>query len=446
MSIRTIASIHYQTPVASEIKEVAKEYELNKYSSSLVQDLSNILSGGKFTDSNTIREFVSENIDLNLEADSDGDYNCIRKYCDGKGYTKSYEEAKNSYIEAEVDYHINIQEFIKQLPLDKLIGHSSLHKAMSCIKMLSSKVDGDSNTDSQGESKIPIFSEGNAATKLASELKEAIDLVDKLDKEDAELLDIEGDYEDNVSKLMDDKLVKTILEVSSSMDKFTQIRTKPSAKLKLNPEGDVKQSRSIRDFSEIKKLNKRELLNSKQALAMRIINHEASVTDKYEKEYKIPFINLICDNSGSMTSNDKSKKAIGIIYNILKRVKRNECWLNFSFFESHCHEFFLLSSHDDIKQFFNTVIRKQRFNEGGTDVKTCIFEALKEFEDICKANLEISSKDRHLIVVNDGQDDCSGLNASELKGCKLHGFILDSSNEDIKRVCNATKGVYKENI
>lgn len=443
MSIRTIAPAHYQTPVAEEIKAVAEKTGINKYSRSLVEDLSNIFSGGSFSSSEYIRELVESNIKLDLQPDSDGDYYCHKNY--SKSYTKNINEAKQSFVEAELKYHQNIQEFIKQLDANQFNGNSSLEKALNCIKMLSSKLESGRGSDSSGDNIIPIFQDGDGKG-LANELHEAIDLVDKLDKEDKELLDLSDSDEENVSKLMSDELVKIILEVSSSMDKFTQIKTKPSSKLKLNPEGDVKQSRAIRDFSEIRKLNKRELINSKQALAMRIINHEASVTERYEREFKIPFVNLICDDSGSMTSNSKNKKAIGIIYNILKRVMREECWLSFSFFEQHCHKFYLLSVHDDIKSFFNNEIKKHMFNNEGTNVKTCIHEAINEFEAICQTNSDISSKDRHLIVINDGEDDCSGLNASELKGCKLHGFILNSSNADIKRVCNSTQGVYKEKL
>lgn len=443
MSVRTIAPIHYQTPIANEIKGVAKQVGINKYSTSLVEDISNIFSGGVFSSSENVRGFVEENIQLDLKPDSDGDFRCHKNY--SKSYTKDINEAKQSYIEAELKYHQNIQEFIKQLDVNKFKGSSSLEKALNCIKMLSSKIESDSGSDSNGDNIIPIFQDEDGKG-LAQELHEAIDLVEKLDREDKELLELSDSDEENVSRLMRDELVKIILEVSSSMDKFTQIKTKPSSKLKLNPEGDIKQSRAIRDFSEIKKLAKKELINSKQSLAMKIINHEANVIEKYEREFKIPFVNLICDDSGSMTSNSKNKKAIGIIYNILKRVMREECWLSFSFFEEHCHRFYLLSVHDDIKEFFNKEIKKHRFNNGGTDVKTCISESLKEFEEICANNPEISSKDRHLIVINDGEDDCSGLNASELKGCKLHGFILDSSNQDIKRVCSATQGVYKERI
>lgn len=443
MSIRTTAPMHYQTPVAEEMKAIAKQTGINKYSVSLVEDLSNIFSGGSYTSSESIREVVESNINLDIKPDSDGDFRCHKNY--NKSYTKDLNEAKQSYVEAEVKYHQNIQEFVKELEPSKFKGNSSLEKALNCIKCLSSKIDPDSDNDSSGDSIIPIFQDGEGK-EVAQELHEAIDLVEKLDREDKELLDLSDSDEENVSKLMSDELIKIILEVSSSMDKFTQIKTKPSSKLKLNPEGDINQSRAIRDFSEIKKLAKKELINSKQSLAMRIINHEANVIEKYEREFKIPFVNLICDDSGSMTSNSKNRKAIGIIYNILKRVMREECWLSFSFFEEHCHKFYLLSFHDDIKQFFSNEIKRHRFDNGGTDVKSCIHEALVEFEAITKANPEVSAKDRHLIVINDGEDDCSGLNASELKGCKLHGFILDSNNEDIKRVCSATQGVYKENI
>ena len=430
--MRTISPDYYQTPSKNEIKTIATEVGINQYSPTLVQDMANIIAGGYYVASSVMREDIEKNIQL-PKPDHNGDYK--KK---NKSYTRDYGVAKESYVQAELKYHENIISFLKEVNLENLPGDSSLEKALNCIKILSKKLTGEKETDSNGDNIIPLFAYEKDSKGAAAKLNESIELVKKLDKEDKELLDLDEKEEENIAKLMKDDLKKILLQTSSTINELSKLKTKPTNKLKKSFEGDVKVPRPIQDFGEFKKLSKKELVNNRKALNMRIINKEAQVLETYEREFRMPTITILCDDSGSMNSSHKEKKALGIIYNVLKRVMKKECNLHFSFFEQQCEKFFYLDKDTDVKEFFSDVILKHGFNNGQTDVRNAIAQAIAE--------VDIKGSDNHLIIINDGEDNCSSLSLQDLKGARLHAFILDSSNEDIRRVCAASGGVYKEEI
>ena len=442
MTIRTIPSASYLHPSADEVKQLAKQVGVEQYAPDLVEDLCNIASGGSFVSASDITDYCNNNFNKLLEPDSDGDYN------KPSGYTKNYSDAKQAWVEKDVQYHQNIQTFLETLDLNSIPGNSPLEKALNCIKYLGEQANSSGSSDSSGSPTIPIFSKDeDAARKQAETINESVELVEKLDREDKELLDLKDDDNANIENLVKSEVMRDILRASNEMDKISAIKTKPSSKLIKDDQGDIKLGRSIKGFDEFHKINPLELVNPKAMMAYRVINNEARVDEKYKREFKMPFVTLIVDDSGSMTDNNKSNKAIGIIHNIIKRVKRGECWLNFSFFEKKCHKFYLLPDDGNIDEFYRKTIVKHRFDNSGTNVANAIKEALDDFDKIALENKDaISSKDRHIIVVNDGEDDATSVKVADFKGAKLHSFILNSSNDHLKMISAASGGIYRQDI
>jgi len=450
MTIRTIPSPNYLHPSADEVRKLAKELGVEAYAPDLVEDLCNIASGGSFVSASDIFDQCSNNFNKVLEPDYDGDYTLPDNPNDfDSNYTKNYSIAKQAWVEKDVGYHQNIQTFLQSLNLDGIPGTTPLEKAINTIKYLGEEANSSSGSnDSSGSPTIPIFSTFEEKVKEeAKKINEAIELVEKLDQEDKELLDLKDDDNYNIESLVKSDVMRDILRASNEMDKISAIKTKPSSKLIKDDQGDVKIARSIKGFDEFHRINPLELVNPLPMMAYRVINNEARVDEKYKREFKMPFVTLIVDDSGSMQTNSKSKKAIGIIHNILKRVKRGECWLNFSFFESSCHKFYLLPDDGNIDKFYRKKIIKHSFDKSGTNVANAIQEALEEFDKIALENKgAISSKDRHIIVVNDGEDDATSVKPGDLKGAKLHSFILNSSNDHLKMISAATGGIYRQDI
>lgn len=448
-TIRTIPASDYIPPRDADITRKAKSMEIPSYSTSLVQDICNLVSGGSITTQSDVAEFVRDNFKKEVKPDKDGVYrapNIVR--------TKDPASAKEAWIQSEIKYHENIKEFLTTLDYSQsLLGDSPLEKALNYIKLLSASEGGEpdpGDTDSTGDKTIPIFKrDKKEVKKKAKNINESVKLVEKLKPEDKELLDIDqekGDLE-NAKFLLGKDTYLEIIKASSATSKISKISTKPSATIVPDEEGDIVKSRLIRGFEEFHKVTHNELINPRNALASKIINGEATVNQRFKKTMGMPFVTMIVDNSGSMQSDNKKEKALGIIHNLITRVMKEECWLLFSFFECECHEFFFIKDRESAVNFYRKTCLTESFNTGITDVANAVKQALAKYDEVAREHPGvISPKDRHLIIINDGQDDATSLQLPMLKGAKLHGFILDESNDAIKRLAIASGGTYRESL
>ena len=420
MTIRTEASSYY-TVFPSEIKRMTREMNVSDYDEGLVTDLANMWSGGQLT----TPEYIRSNINYrNLHTESNGEYKLPRG-----GTVTKLSQAQDEWHKHDTQVQLDTQEFIKEIMDVDVPGDSPLEQAINTIKFF------DKNQD---------MSRGRAK-QLAVSIKEKLEAAKSMESVDMEITG-NNDVNDVDRAAKMDNSWREILRVSAAMNKIAALSTTPTPTLKRKVDGDIVCSRPITGFDELHKLASRELILPRNVLNSRIIESECHVNQRYIKQCKIPFVNLIVDNSGSMTNANKNLKAMGIIYNLVKRAYAGECWLNFSFFEKHCHKFYFLPfDYADISSFFNSVIKSEGFHEGGTEVGECIVEALVQADKIAAEHPnKISAKDKHLVVVNDGADDAS--NIAMLKGAKLHSFILDSSNDDLRRISLQSGGTYREKI
>jgi uncharacterized protein with von Willebrand factor type A (vWA) domain len=340
-------------------------------------------------------------------------------------------QAQDEWHKHDTQVQLDTQEFIKEIMDVDVPGDSPLEQAINTIKFF--KKDQD-------------MSRGRAK-QLAVSIKKKLEAARSMDSVDMEMTG-NNDVNDVDRAAKMDNTWSEILRVSSAMNKIKAISTHPTPTLIRAVDGDIERSRPITGFDELPKIKSSELILPRNVLNSRIIEGECHVNERYKKQCKIPFVNVIVDNSGSMRSDNKNYKAMGIVYNLVKRAYAGECWLNFSFFEEHCHKFYFLPfDYPDISKFFNSVIKSESFSKGGTEVGDCIVEALDQADKIAAEHPnQISAKDKHLVVVNDGEDDASNITLSRLKGAKLHSFILNSSNSDLRCISLQSGGTYREKI
>jgi hypothetical protein len=408
---------------------MGKDMNVDSFSPSLVEDLCNMMSGGTFVTESDIKHQVTNNFSQMFLAK-----------------TKEHQEES---ILKEMEYHRNIQTFLRDMPsIDDIPGDSPMEQSFNFLKILGNSADpgtSDSPTDGEG---IPQFAKKGQTegTRLLNKFSQSQQLMKKLRPEDKEALNLDEDEVLAMSQLMSSDVKRNIALACSKIEQLNAISTKVSTKFRIDSSGTFVFSRGIRGFDEMSQLTHNEFLLPTAALSQRIIDGESRVSQRYSKETQMPFITMICDDSGSMKASYKCAKALGIIMNVVQRVEKKECILLFSFFEKHCHKFVLLSSEEESREWFQNVAMKKNFNTCTTDVATSCKEALDEFN---KVQLQFSSKiskDRHLIIINDGEDDASSLTRSMFPNTKVHAFVLDSSNDDLKRICNQTGGVYKQHI
>jgi uncharacterized protein with von Willebrand factor type A (vWA) domain len=402
---------------------MTREMNIADYDEVLVTDLANMWSGGQLTTSEHIRSNINYR---NLHTESNGEYKLPRG-----GTVTKLSQAQDEWHEHDTQVQLDTQEFIKEIMDVDVPGDSPLEQAINTIKFLD---------------KYQDMSRGRAK-QLAVRIKNKLEAARSMDSVDMEMTG-NNDVNDVDRAAKMDNTWSEILRVSSAMNKIKAISTHPTPTLIRAVDGDIERSRPITGFDELHKIKSSELILPRNVLNSRIIEGECHVNERYKKQCKIPFVNVIVDNSGSMRSDNKNYKAMGIVYNLVKRAYAGECWLNFSFFEEHCHKFYFLPfDYPDISKFFNSVIKSEGFNRCNTEVGNCIVEALDQADKIAAEHPnQISAKDKHLVVVNDGEDDASNITLSRLKGAKLHSFILNSSNSDLRLLSLQSGGTYREKI
>jgi uncharacterized protein with von Willebrand factor type A (vWA) domain len=402
---------------------MTREMNVADYDEVLVTDLANMWSGGQLTTSEHIRSNINYR---NLHTESNGEYKLPRG-----GTVTKLSQAQDEWHKHDVQVQLDTQEFIKEIMDVDVPGDSPLEQAINTIKFLD---------------KYQDMSRGRAK-QLAVRIKNKLEAARSMDSVDMEMTG-NNDVNDVDRAAKMDNTWSEILRVSSAMNKIKAISTHPTPTLIRAVDGDIERSRPITGFDELHKIKSSELILPRNVLNSRIIDGECHVNERYKKQCKIPFVNVIVDNSGSMRSDNKNYKAMGIVYNLVKRAYAGECWLNFSFFEEHCHKFYFLPfDYPDISKFFNSVIKSEGFNRCNTEVGNCIVEALDQADKIAAEHPnQISAKDKHLVVVNDGEDDASNITLSRLKGAKLHSFILNSSNSDLRLLSLQSGGTYREKI
>ena len=381
--MRTIAHPDAVSPTVDEMDEVAAKFDIHNYCPTLVIDMYNMLTGGTLT---------------------------------------SVEYMKQQGID-NIDYEVNVQSFLEKVPsLTKSLPGTPLEQVFNILELLANGETGEDNSNS--ELTLPIFNNNHEVRKKVGQIKETIRTIGRRSAD--EKLILSGKVSHKLSE---------VLRTSDTLDKLGIIDT--SNTMIADSTGEYCETRPITGFDELNLINPIELINPVNYLSYRIINNESHIIERYRKEDKLSFITLICDVSGSMQNDNKMNKALGIIFNIIKRVKSGECELLFSYFERTCFNWYHLDKDSDITSIWNAIYHTS-FDKGGTDVQKCIKEAISTSRGVISTN-------KQLIVINDGEDECN-LTLPDLDGFKLHSFILDSSNDNLQKLSIASGGTYRNNI
>lgn len=439
---------HYKEVTDYQIREKAKDLGVEKYNPDIIRDMANLASGGSLRPLKDVLNDVDENYEFNALSDNDGDYR-LPNQCTNS-YTKSRQAAIETWQNQEKDYQKNIHDFLTHVDFAQFDG-SPLEKAHHLQSYLN-KGGEDKGEDGDGNGRIVGFNKGESGKKMAEKLHEKVELIKKLKPSEQELM-LGEDYNENDSLILKAKDIDNnmleVLRAAGNVEKISQISTVETGVMRKKHNGNIVRHRKMRGVEEFGRIGSTDLAQKKQLLINGIINDDYYVKENYVKEKGTPFIILLVDDSGSMNCSNKKEKALGIIFNLIGRVKKEGVCVLFSFFEERCHKFYYFTPENikEIDEFFGSFL-KYNFRKNVTRVGKCIQEAIVEFDKITKTEtrFKISKTNRHIVIINDGDDDASDVKFSDLRGSKLHGFILDSSNDDIKRLCNKSGGVYRESL
>ena len=168
------------------------------------------------------------------------------------------------------------------------------------------------------------------------------------------------------------------------------------------------------------------------------------VKERVSREDKKQLIYMLIDSSYSMIYKQSEKrqyKAGGVLMNRLKSVLKEQCELYFRFFDSRVFEEHHVKTPTEARGAMNKFGQKA-YNGTSTDIVGAIRKSIERIEELTKSG-KMDTKPE-LVVVTDGDDDCSILNANELRAVniKLHVFIVGSKgNEHLKTIARNSGGV-----
>jgi hypothetical protein len=336
--------------------------------------------------------------------------------------------------------------------IQKVRGGSPLLKAVYLLVLISEDLRlGDERQD--GNSPVygfPIFTKAGMPTpRLTDPIIEKIEakmkVVNRLEPTDAEMLPREKGEELSPFFLMDDRL-ECMFRVEQILRDSPEVKVTRKATYRKDSAGEEKRSRVALGLHDLGRTGRRSLLK-RGLLAHSLINGTERCVQPYTREDKLPLLVCLIDKSGSMSGDNKVAKAHGILYHLIKQVKAGKCRGLFSWFETRCYGFYYLSPDQDLLKWFREDVLPTRYNAGVTDISAVLLEALGKIEVVGVENdLSIDPTQKHVFLINDGEDNAGGLKLADLRSATLHGFILNSTNPDIRKLCKESGGLYMEEI
>jgi uncharacterized protein with von Willebrand factor type A (vWA) domain len=446
---RTTPPRNYLPPSQSDIQEMARKVGLKAFSQDLVEDLCNIQAGGSYIPEHQIVDKLrrSDYLDKDLTIHSRGNYIYKgREYLvdSSDNYVKDKSKARELVCLKEVNYHRNIQNFVRSLDISNVPGVSPLEKSLSLVKLLSTQEGGDSSNGQGDEDSLPIFNQ--TQEKLADKINNIFETISNLDYQEKQLLDFTGPLGDKGQLSMAEDMLngkEVMLQIKRNLDKLVKLRTGKHVKLIPDPNGSEIRYRLINDFSEIDRLNPVELIYNRNYLNYRIISGTSTIRERCSKQEKKMLLYILIDCSSSMHSGNNFLKAGGVLMNRLKAVLEGEAEVVFSFFHSRLGKEYVAETVSEARDLMKR-IKYENFNEGSTEIALCIKEAIKRINTRAEKNTHLGK--RQLMVITDGCDDTTSLKLEHLRGITLNTIIVGGTNDHLLKIARQSGGVAISNI
>lgn len=375
-----------------EMDAMADHFEMREYAPRLISDLANIAAGGR------IVEFEEE------------------------------ASSSDSIMYSQILKIISELVSISQLP-----GRTPLARAFVCYQLLDAAgVLGQLGLNSGTKSAVDKASE---AVRKFGELGDLDkDLLDE--NEGGEEEEGKGDLEGAkkavkvLRRLMKGDLIW--VDIDRKLDKSETFRAHKTIQFIPDTNGDEIRTRPIADFSEIPRLVATEYSYPAPMRAYRLISQSASIRERGWHKDRKQLLFLLVDSTGSMgfagaNGISNAQRAGGIVYNRIKAVLRGDAEVYLQFFDTRlCGPTFVLRKKEEAVEF----VRKYKlhsFSGGGTNILNAVTQSVGKIKEIRERDTDLVTPD--LILVSDGQDDSSGLNASFLlkEDIRLHYFEVSGN-------------------
>jgi hypothetical protein len=443
---RTRPAGYYKAPNNRAILDVAKRINYDKtFSYSFVKDVANILSHDKKADAMVAPYEWTEELERQVEADP--------QYLTAK--------EKEDEIERRIDYHTKVQKYLLDLPMSQIKG-SPIEKAFSIMAMLETthgngacsgeecgNINGSSamGNTSGPESFMPIFeNSGQSGSSLAKDTLETIEVMNKIEPGSftAKALNVDGKH-GAIRALNLSREQVSLLKQLSVFDKMEGLAAKKIKSEEEDPLSKTKEFVRMRKFSDIAKLENKSVMldpDFEEKMLKKSFYLEKGIKVKEVKQSLI----MLIDDSGSMNNYKKVGWVKALMLNRCNEVSKGEAELFICTFETQLdrtrwvvirNEEQALAAWKDFDNIFG-------FNRGGTDVQGVLEETV---EWIDRGHVVGDDGKQHsfdgnrpqICIINDGQDR---VDSTFIPRIETHAFILEGSNDNLKKSCFRSGGTY----
>ena len=350
--------------------------------------------------------------------------------------------------------------FLEHADLARAPGISPLTKAVMVLKALSSRsggykrsslckqsrLSGDTSEES-GESTLGSCGHDHAEN-MATTMNSVLDDIERLPDDFLRLLDERGDTDSGASELfaMDDHDASAMLSVARKIGESPLVTTTRRRGTKVSPHGAEKETRALRNLSQLRSLTAR----SRTQLAMGPLGRAKLIMGGLRYARRFDYLDqksllyVLCDCSGSMNTPTRRGTALGCLHALASAVQAGAAELFLRFFDGEVTSLETLTDPDEAGAW----LRKQReslnFSGGCTRIGFAVNTAIRDITDRTGPYRSNVGDLVHpeILLVTDGEDSVS-LKLSELRGVKLHMVQIGQSENDVlKALVQENRGLY----
>ena len=402
--MRLINPDKYLPPSYDRIDELCKEkkIELDDNGKDFVIDMASKYAGGNFYDSDYIEEQIDDEVLKMTSKYRHDSYNQRNEFVQNQKL--KFREKK--MVCSDVLQNVNLDDIHGETPMDRAINFTFILNKLGFSK--------------------------ESAKRTESFLK-----IKNLDKEIKDLFGVE-----NLSEVTNEFFDLKLDVICSISDKLDLVIPMKGNYIKVkDPEGKIVEHRRMKSYDELRKIRKRrwaEFKFQKDLFWLKLANKEFDIRERLTKETKKQLIFILIDSSGSMNGQDRFQKALGILLNRIKAVKRNEAEVYFALFDTKMHTIHEVIEQEDCDKALNYI--KMKPSGGGTKTDIAIKSAIEYI------NIKLERKDLlkpELLVITDEDGSISNITKNNLNNIRIHGIaVTENGNNHLKRLANDNHGLY----
>lgn len=347
-------------------------------------------------------------------------------------------------------YERNLKDFLSKLDYS-YEGRTPMAKALSIIATIyNQKSESNQSTDDGDEDdKIDLFSESDSScgSKLAQHVNDDLDRYEKLMPSGSYTAKTFGaDDKDGLRSVAAAKLDISQLNVLNKLARLkiyeNEIAAHKEITWKVNPlSTDVKHV-PLTNFSQSLKVSsvQRAMPHYQYKLATKQVMPKEHIKYTIKKQC----LAFLIDDSGSMSSGFKLEWVKALLLNRIDQVVRGEAELFICTFEDQLDRdaWIPVRNKEEADKVMENFDRYFKFDRGATDIEKSVTEAISQIKSgTLNGDITIDSIKPQICVINDGDDYVSPHYTPDFV---VHGFILGSTNLNMKKMCEKSGGIYEQ--